>query len=92
MKFFVQPYTIDSIQKQFRELSKRLHPDHNGDPNLFVEMKAEKDHLIDAIKKHMPVLPPKKKMVLKKAKVKHIHIIVDGNDIMKQFIKQLKKW
>jgi DnaJ-class molecular chaperone len=92
MKFFVKPYTIESIKKQFRELSKKLHPDVNGDSVLFVEMQKEKDNLMDAINKHIPSITPKKKKVLKKVKYKHIHIVVDGNDIMKQFFKQLKKW
>jgi ABC-type hemin transport system substrate-binding protein len=91
MKFFKKPYTTDSIQKQFRELSKILHPDKKGDAVLFIEMQNEKKNLLDAIKKHPPKKPIKKK-VLKKVKYKTIHIFVDGNDVIKQFIKQMKKW
>lgn len=92
MRFFEKPYTIESIKKQYRELSKKLHPDNNGDASLFVEMQKEKDNLIEAINKHTPSTPPKKKKVLKKIKYKHIHIVVNGNDIVKQFFKQIKKW
>jgi len=91
MKFFVPPFTDESIKKQFRELSKKLHPDKNGDSILFIEMQNEKNNLIDAINKHIPT-PKKKKVVKKSKKIKHIHIIVDGNEIINKFLKQLKKW
>jgi uncharacterized protein with ATP-grasp and redox domains len=42
MKYFKVPYTAVNLLKQFRTLSKKLHPDREGgDHNKFIEMQNQ---------------------------------------------------
>lgn len=88
MKYFTQPFTTDSINRQFKELAKLLHPDKNGNENQFKEMVNEKEILLDAIQKVNKLTPVKKKPV-KKTPQKHIHIVIDGNKIFNKLFKKL---
>ena len=91
MEFFHPPFTEPSIKDQFKKLVKKHHPDKGGNEDTFKRMKQEHENLVKAIKKHSDPPKPskKKKMVRKPVKIRHIHILVDGNDIINQFIKKL---
>jgi hypothetical protein len=65
VKYFVPPISEESIKKQFRELSKKLHPDKGGDQDKFREMNEERDRLLSLL----PELPSLKS-ILQKAKVR----------------------
>lgn len=47
MKYFKNSYKdLNELKKAFRELAKKLHPDHGGDAAAFREMYAEYETLI----------------------------------------------
>lgn len=50
MKYFSPPFTDDHLKSQFRELSKKLHPDKGGDPGEFQKMKEERDRIETLVK------------------------------------------
>lgn len=94
MQYFLLPYTKTSIQKQFRELSKKLHPDKKGgNETEFKKMVSEKDTILQAIDRINLQFParkpkPKKKVPLKKKrafksvqmKYKYLHIHLDADE------------
>lgn len=50
MKFFKPPYTMESIEKQFKTLSKKLHPDKGGNKTDFQNLLQEKQIIQDVIR------------------------------------------
>lgn len=68
MQYFILPYTKTNIQKQFRELSKRLHPDKKGgNETEFKKMVAERDQILQAIERVNLQFPERKPRKGKKA-------------------------
>jgi len=56
MKYFEPPYTKENLKNQFRELSKKLHPDKDKDASAsnagaFVEMMRQYEYLKNKIEK-----------------------------------------
>jgi DnaJ-class molecular chaperone len=63
MKYFSPPFTEDHIRSQFRELSKKLHPDKGGAADEFQKMKEEKE----TVEKLVNAWRTNKKPVIKRA-------------------------
>lgn len=96
MKYFEPPYTKENLKKQFRELSKKLHPDKDKDASAsnagaFVEMMRQYEYLKKIIDK--PPAPKKRPPVRNKKSntfVKNINITIDARSIEKLIKKYLR--
>jgi len=66
MLYFKQPYTDESIKKQFKELAKILHPDKGGSATKFKQMIQEKEIILNIIKEHTKPLKKEKNIIVKK--------------------------
>lgn len=93
--YFKAPYTEESIKKQYRALSKRLHPDTGGNEYEFNLMKHEYDVLTKLIASQKPAIirtPKKKKKVLKKVKASDIIKMQMKRSVYIQLQKIFNKW
>jgi len=70
MKFFAPPYTNENINKQFKILCKKLHPDRGGNNEDFIQMQIEKNALLEMLKKYSISIPKKKYKAKKIKKVR----------------------
>jgi curved DNA-binding protein CbpA len=93
IKYFVRPYGIKSLRKQYFDLSKRLHPDKGGSDEAFVEMKKEYEFLIENWKflipqnaRHVKKVKPIKK---KNTFAKNIIINIDIHGVAKHELEDL---
>jgi len=92
MKYFLPPFTVEHINKQYKQLCKQLHPDKKGNQLHFVEMKAEKENLLEAIKKHIPTKKEKRKRIVKvkhERVFKYLHVHINAEELIDIFITKL---
>ena len=66
MLYFKQPYTDESIKKQYKELAKLLHPDKGGSSAKFKQMIQEKEIILNIIKEHTKPVKKEKNIIVKK--------------------------
>ena len=66
MLYFKQPYTDESIKKQYKELAKLLHPDKGGSYAKFKQMIQEKEIILNIIKEHTKPVKKEKNIIVKK--------------------------
>jgi hypothetical protein len=97
--YFNAPYTESNIKKQYRELSKKLHPDKGGNADNFNLMQHEYNALQKQIKISGENIHPivkrsaksKKRGKIKKVRIVKV-IIIDPEEIINKFIKKIIKW
>lgn len=66
MLYFKQPYTDESIKKQYKELAKLLHPDKGGSSAKFKQMIQEKEIILNIIKQQTKPVKKEKNIIVKK--------------------------
>lgn len=66
MLYFKQPYTDESIKKQYKELAKILHPDKGGSSAKFKQMIQEKEIILNIIKQNTKPVKKEKNIIVKK--------------------------
>jgi hypothetical protein len=80
--YFQAPYTKDNVHKQFRTLSKTMHPDKGGSTADFQKMLQEYQQ-VNKIIEALPMIKRKAaKPKRKKAKVQIVHIHINLKKIM----------
>lgn len=95
MKYFEPPYTNENLKKQFRELSKKLHPDKDKDASAsnagaFVEMMKQYEYLKKLIDKPPAKKPPPVRRKKSNTFVKNVIINIDARSIEKLIKKYLR--
>ncbi|MEI8136128.1 MAG: hypothetical protein WCH21_02270 [Bacteroidota bacterium] len=91
MKYFKPPFKKETINKEYKILCKKLHPDKGGNETEFKEMKTERDNLIKALQNYSPPIKKQTRPAAKKTIPKKIIINIDGNKLIEMFIKKLLK-
>jgi hypothetical protein len=82
LMYFQPPYTKDNVHKQFRTLSKTMHPDAGGSTAEFQKMQDEYLQ-VNKIIEALPMITRKAvKKKKKKAKVQIVHIHINLKKIM----------
>jgi len=66
MLYFKQPYTDESIKKQYKELAKLLHPDKGGSSAKFKQMIQEKEIILNILKEQIKPVKKEKNIIVKK--------------------------
>lgn len=95
MKYFEPPYTKQNLKKQFRDHSKKLHPDKNisgssSNPEEFLEMMKQYKFLTTPQKKTPKKKPSGHRKKNNSTFVKNIIINIDSKTIDKIIKKFLR--
>jgi curved DNA-binding protein CbpA len=77
MKYFSDAKDLNEAKKIYREMSKKLHPDHGGDAELFKVMQAEYEAFTSDFMKSS----------FNKAKNTYNHNVSDFQDILKKIME-----
>jgi hypothetical protein len=98
MKYFFPPYTKESIEAQYKELSKILHPDKKGgSEEHFKAMSAEKEIALKigaTQKKAGHVINTGKKIGMlkrrKRIRPQNINFVIDPDKLFKLIKKHIR--
>lgn len=94
MKFFAPPFTRENIDRQFRELSKILHPDAGGSDSDFQDMQKERERVLKICEIHSTpgakIPKGKKRIAMVKKSAPRIQVIIDPDRAL-ELIKELRK-
>ena len=98
MKYFKPPFSKENIEKQFKELSKILHPDKGGNENEFKMMCIEKELTLEVVKNFQLIISSKRPRMKRRRpsillKRKRFNFIIDGDKTEKaiKLLIELKK-
>jgi hypothetical protein len=96
MKYFFDPFTLQSVEKQFKLLSKYLHPDKPGGSEAeFKEMLEEKEKCIELVKQFevkRKIFIEQQKRNLKSHTVrKDVKVFVNFNSVA-NLLKEIRKF